>query len=271
MEDYFHILKEPDVNNNLMFTIYSTFNERVEDFHYSYITIPSKKFVKFFANCNDATKYAKTNSGLLGNNLPIKINEYDLLQELNIPELPLNNYNGKTINIINKNGVPILKDKIGNVLYFMSYRKILEILNIYYKSFGSVVVVGLGIGYVVNSILSKEEVTDLLVFEENEELIDVISPILKEKYSNRLTIINANINDLSPLECDYLYLNHIPENQRNINNIKEIYKLFYEKWFAYSNNIRIWLQEYIDNYDELIGKNFFIQDDIYSRKYSIIE
>jgi hypothetical protein len=63
---------------------------------------------------------------------------------------------------------------------------------------GRVLIVGLGIGMVLDACLSKEGVEHVTVVEMSPDVIKLSGPHYQEKYGDRLTIIEANIFEWKP-------------------------------------------------------------------------
>lgn len=63
---------------------------------------------------------------------------------------------------------------------------------------GEVLINGLGLGMVLQGCLEKEEVTHVTVIELSKAVIDLVAPHYKEKYGERVTIINADAMTYKP-------------------------------------------------------------------------
>lgn len=97
------------------------------------------------------------------------------------------------------------------------------------KAEGSILLGGLGMGYLVKRLLEKSKVTDITVIEINKDLIDFISSLVDD---NKVTIINQDIFTWKcPKEKHYDYAFYaiwksiFQKGMNNdINNIKNRYK-----------------------------------------------
>jgi spermidine synthase len=69
---------------------------------------------------------------------------------------------------------------------------------------GNVLIVGLGLGMVLNAIAKREDVTHVTIIEKSQDVIDLVSDHYLKKYLNKITIINADIFDWIPnKDCYY--------------------------------------------------------------------
>lgn len=66
------------------------------------------------------------------------------------------------------------------------------------RASGRVLINGLGLGMVLNSCLLKPEVEHAIVVELSEDVIALVAPVYREKFGDRLTIVNANALDFTP-------------------------------------------------------------------------
>jgi hypothetical protein len=69
---------------------------------------------------------------------------------------------------------------------------------LYYAAKGNVLINGLGLGCTVKMCMSKPEVTHVTVVEIDPDVITLTGNFWKEKYGDRLTIINANAYEYKP-------------------------------------------------------------------------
>lgn len=82
----------------------------------------------------------------------------------------------------------------------------LEIQGSYFaikRAKGKVGIVGLGLGYVVNEIAKKSEVTEVIVYEINKEVIDLYKMNFGE--NNKITIINVDAFKAEPNSFNFFY------------------------------------------------------------------
>lgn len=66
-----------------------------------------------------------------------------------------------------------------------------------WNAHGRVLIAGLGMGWILHPILSKPEVTEVVVIEKSADVIKAISPSLAQ-YGNRIKIICADIFEWRP-------------------------------------------------------------------------
>lgn len=57
---------------------------------------------------------------------------------------------------------------------------------------GNVLINGLGLGVVLQACLMKTEVQDVIVIELSQDVINLVAPHYKERFGDRITIINAD-------------------------------------------------------------------------------
>jgi hypothetical protein len=101
----------------------------------------------------------------------------------------------------------------------VSYYQLLSSIDLAY---GNCVLSGLGMSFVTEKILEKEEVETVTVYEINKDVI-ALNKLLGLNHS-KLTIINEDINNVKNITCDCLLLDHY-ENEPDhlvINDIKNI-------------------------------------------------
>lgn len=121
----------------------------------------------------------------------------------------------------------------------------LEIQGSYFaikRAKGKVGIVGLGLGYVVNEIAKKSEVTEVIVYEINKEVIDLYKMNFEE--NNKITIINVDAFKAEPNNFDFFYsdiyqyklTSRIVEDYEKFNNIHfiEEYSFFGMEHFLLS-------------------------------------
>ena len=96
---------------------------------------------------------------------------------------------------------------------------------------GTCVLSGLGMGLLTNILLEKKEVEKLIVYEINKDVIE-LNEILGLK-NKKLIIINEDINNISNIKCDCLFLDHYENEDYDfvINSIKIIHAKVDSKLF----------------------------------------
>lgn len=87
---------------------------------------------------------------------------------------------------------------------------------------GKVGIVGLGLGYVVNELLKKKEVKEIIVYEKEKEIIDLYKLSFKE--DKRLKIINEDAYTVKKDKFDYFFVDIY--NYKLTNQVVEDYKIF---------------------------------------------
>jgi len=111
---------------------------------------------------------------------------------------------------------------------------------------GTVMVAGLGVGLVLNTILKKESVNRVVVVEKYQDVIDLVGPVFRNE---KLEIVCADINEYATEEkFDVIYFDIWPEiGTQNLPEIKALHKKFRrnlnkpnpKKW------IGIWMHDHI--------------------------
>ena len=77
-----------------------------------------------------------------------------------------------------------------------------------YHASGSVLIVGLGIGMVLNGILQRDEVKQVVVIEKSKDVLNLVMDHYNKKYPNKIIFIHADIFDWIPpknLYWDYIW------------------------------------------------------------------
>lgn len=87
---------------------------------------------------------------------------------------------------------------------------------------GKIGIVGLGLGYVVNELLKKKEVKEIIVYEKEKEIIDLYNLSFKE--DKRLKIINEDAYKAKKEKFDYFFVDIY--NYKLTNQVVEDYKIF---------------------------------------------
>jgi len=72
-----------------------------------------------------------------------------------------------------------------------------------YAAHGNVLINGLGLGCTIKMCMSKPEVTHVTVVEIDPDVIRLTGDFWKQKYKDRLTIINADAFDYKPAKGSY--------------------------------------------------------------------
>lgn len=118
------------------------------------------------------------------------------------------------------------------------------------KANGRVLIAGLGIGLILHNILNKADVTEVIVIEKYQDVIDLVAP----KFNNdKLKIICADIFDYTPAKderFDVIYFDIWPEiTTENLAEIRSLharfkYKLNRQNQRHYMNS---WMKEYLQS------------------------
>ncbi len=128
------------------------------------------------------------------------------------------------------------------------------------KANGRVLIAGLGLGMVLNNILDKKEVSEVLVIELYQDVIDLVSPKFKNK---KLTIIQGDIFDWRPAKkekFDTIYFDiWTGISTDNLEEIKDLHNKF--KWFLNRENkncyMNSWLKEFLQRRKRREKNQFF--------------
>lgn len=98
------------------------------------------------------------------------------------------------------------------------------------KANGRVLIAGLGVGLIVNAILEKTEVTEVIVVEKYDDVISIVAPKFN---NNTLKIIHSDIFDYKPLKSekfDTIYFDIWPDIcTDNLEQIKLLHNRFKNK------------------------------------------
>ena len=86
----------------------------------------------------------------------------------------------------------------GTIVMSDTPSEIRDHLGAVYKAKGKCLVNGLGLGMVAAAMLSKPEVTHVTVIDISPEVIQLVGTTLKERYGDRLTIIQADAYTWQP-------------------------------------------------------------------------
>lgn len=117
-----------------------------------------------------------------------------------------------------------------------------------YYAHGKVLIAGLGIGLVLKNILNKEEVTEVIVIEKYQDVIDLVAP----KFDNpKLKIICADINEWKPAKGEkfnVIYFDIWPNIcEDNLDEIKVLHNRFKNSVDRTDPNcwMNSWMKEYL--------------------------
>lgn len=119
------------------------------------------------------------------------------------------------------------------------------------KANGKVLIAGLGIGLIVHNILKKDDVTEVVVIEKYQDVIDLVAPKFSD--DSRVKIICADIFEWKPEKgekFDTVYFDIWPEiSEENLADVKVLHNKFKgfvnrknEKWWMNS-----WMKEFLQN------------------------
>lgn len=110
---------------------------------------------------------------------------------------------------------------------------------------GRVLIAGLGIGLIIHNILQKQSITEIVIIEKYQDVIDLVSPHFTD---TRIKIICADIFEWKPPKgekFDTIYFDIWPEiTIDNLNEIKTLHNRFkfYKTKGAYMDS---WMKWYL--------------------------
>lgn len=113
------------------------------------------------------------------------------------------------------------------------------------KATGRVLIAGLGIGLIINNILRNDSITEIVVIEKHQDVIDLVSPKFND---SRLKIICADIFEWEPSKgekFDTIYFDVWPQiTTDNLTEITILHDRF--KHFKAKNGwMNSWMKEYL--------------------------
>lgn len=102
--------------------------------------------------------------------------------------------------------------------------EILTSQDAYDKATGRVLVAGLGLGMVVEGMLNKPDVTEVVVVEIDKDVIRLVGPHLLKKYSGRISIHTGSIHNYVPEgKFDFAWFDIWDEvSTENLTEMKEL-------------------------------------------------
>jgi hypothetical protein len=104
---------------------------------------------------------------------------------------------------------------------------------------------GLGLGVLVNMVLSETKIFTVRVIEIDQEVIDLISPFYKKKFGDRFEVIHANAFDYKPSPGEeYAIAWHDVWNDICEDNLEGIARL-HRKWGRRVEWQGSWLKEFL--------------------------
>jgi len=99
-------------------------------------------------------------------------------------------------------------------------------LSILYNASGNILIAGLGLGMVVGHVASKEEVTHVTVIENSSDVIKLVAHQYKDKYKDKIEIIEADIFKWKPDKTAYYdYAWYDIWNTLCLDNLEEMTRL----------------------------------------------
>lgn len=113
------------------------------------------------------------------------------------------------------------------------------------KANGRVLIAGLGIGLIIHNILTKENISEIIVIEKYKDVIDLVSPKFND---HRLKIIEADIFEWKPTKgdkFDTIYFDIWPQIcVDNLSQIKTLHNRF--KFYKTSDGyMDSWMKHYL--------------------------
>lgn len=111
---------------------------------------------------------------------------------------------------------------------------------------GRVFIAGLGVGLILEAILDKEQVTEVVVMEKYQDVIDLVAPM----YPNpKLKIICADVleYDMPASEkFDTIYFDIWPEiNQDNLDDMRKLHMKYRKNKVSKDSFMDSWLRDYL--------------------------
>ena len=113
---------------------------------------------------------------------------------------------------------------------------------------GKILIAGLGIGLIIKNILQKENITEIVIIEKYQDVIDLVSPKFNDA---RIKYICADIFTWKPNKdekYDTIYFDIWPEiSEDNLTDIKKLHNKF--KYHINRSNpnhyMNSWMKEYL--------------------------
>jgi spermidine synthase len=128
----------------------------------------------------------------------------------------------------------------------------MTLVDIVKEARGDVLVAGLGIGMILLPVAEKDEVTSITVIENNEHVIRLVEPYIREHIDKPFTVIHADAFDWTPTQTfDTIYFDIWPT--ADLNNLKQMGEL-HER---YANALRPggWMQSWMHSILEKVAAN----------------
>jgi len=111
---------------------------------------------------------------------------------------------------------------------------------------GRVLIAGLGLGMIINSIMMKKEVAEIVVVENNRDVIDLVGDKFE---NNKVRIINENIFDFKTTEkFDVIYFDIWAKiSTDNLVDIKKLHNKFKNNVNRKNKNwyMNSWMKEFL--------------------------
>jgi hypothetical protein len=112
---------------------------------------------------------------------------------------------------------------------------------------GRVLIAGLGIGMIINAIVEKKDVTEVVVIEKYQDVIDLVLPKIKHP---KLKVICADIFDYKPIKgdkYDVVYFDiWATISQDNLEEMKTLANKF--KYSINRDNSRCWINSWMKEF-----------------------
>ena len=111
---------------------------------------------------------------------------------------------------------------------------------------GRVMIAGLGVGLIINEILKKDDVTEVIVLEKYQEVIDLVSP----KFSDpRLKIIHADCFTYTfpkTEKFDTIYFDIWPDiSTDNLEDMKILHQRYKTRKLSKDSYMESWMRGYL--------------------------
>lgn len=116
------------------------------------------------------------------------------------------------------------------------------------KAKGNVLIIGLGIGMVLEGVLCKKNVSKIIVLDIEKDIIDLVSPFYR-KFKKKISFVNGDVRDQSTIEnlakdapFDSIYIDIWPKIVPETYDEMAILRGIYKKFLSKNGFIEFWCQ-----------------------------
>tara|TARA_Y100000296_G_C5123272_1_gene231538 strand:- start:456 stop:1067 length:612 start_codon:yes stop_codon:yes gene_type:complete len=159
---------------------------------------------------------------------------------VNLPENTIGNFSIKKCNnhphwgnatqLLYK-GESIMSDRMAEYIEHLPF--FLE--NLY----GTVMVSGLGIGFINEVLIELEDIDKVIIVEKYQDVIDLVWPHCKK--DERFEVVHADADTWEPtMHFDYMWLDHWTSETHPDMKQEDWWKSIIEKYSPYCENIMVW-------------------------------